>query len=266
LYCNLLQFLFDERKTIKTWNKSHFQQYNVIVPLGSGRCSRVLAATNLSNNKEVCIKLEPIRDCEQIENEIFVLKQLEGCKGVPNILFEGMTNYCNIHWRSLVTDFVGEKTLKDLTLDKESLKQIAKQSIEILQGIHKQGIIHKDIKPDHLVMSKGKLYFIDFGCAGPRNTLPFLNTLRYSAPLTDLTGIVDEKCDFESLWFSFLTLFNNGCLPWDDKDNLGCIINTKKEYLPQNQKNYDYFGLSKIFSKVISELTSIPFHLDPPKS
>eukprot|EP01124_Arcella_intermedia_P012809 TRINITY_DN1918_c0_g1_i1.p1 TRINITY_DN1918_c0_g1~~TRINITY_DN1918_c0_g1_i1.p1 ORF type:complete len:302 (-),score=38.88 TRINITY_DN1918_c0_g1_i1:144-1049(-) len=202
--------------------------FHIVKMIGKGRCSLVFEAKN-EVSKRVCIKIEPCEDCSQITNEINILRnQLFDCIGVPKLLFDGETEYLGTMWRAIVTgmkykhfdlipDVVGDKTLEDFSFgDRLVLEDVANQAIDILEAIHKRGVIHKDIKPSHLVFFQNSLYLIDFGAAGPPGPSDLV-TWRFASILGHFKGLdLDEKSDFESLWFSFLSL--HGKLPWDGVD------------------------------------------------
>jgi len=79
------------------------EDFRLIRSLGKGRRSIVFAACQSSSLCEVCIKLEPEMDCEQIINEFQVLSKLKGSKGIPQVLFYGVATFQGRKYRALVT-------------------------------------------------------------------------------------------------------------------------------------------------------------------
>ena len=66
------------------------------------------------------------------------------------------------------------ENLKDFCENKFSLKtalNIGLQILNVLKEIHKCGYIHRDVKPDNLVVGLGKMsnkvFFVDFGMSTP---------------------------------------------------------------------------------------------------
>jgi len=138
------------------------------------------------------IKIEPYGSkIPQIDNEIVCLKQLETacCKGVPQVLFSGH----------------------------ESNGFVAYEVLLILKQVHCAGVIHRDVKPSHIVFSKnGTFLLIDFGVATTKtNKIGFAGTVDY-ASMRSLLGLPPHaKDDLESLAYSLFFLAQ-GFLPWED--------------------------------------------------
>jgi serine/threonine protein kinase len=187
------------------------QSYQITRILGRGRKSIVYAAVD-ENKKKVCVKLEPILEATQIKNEEVILKLLTNCTGVPKLLYSGKAKFLGERYYAVVTDVIGEYTLRDCgDKDDIELQKIASRCIDILQEIHRKGILHRDIKPNHIIFSKDELYIIDFGVAGERESDTLYVTPEYSATCADFVSL-DESSDFESLWFCLLSLRQP--LPW----------------------------------------------------
>ncbi|MFM7845255.1 MAG: serine/threonine protein kinase, partial [Planctomycetota bacterium] len=88
--------------------------------------------------------------------------------------------------------------------------RLVAQVASALDYAHQSGVLHRDIKPDNLLLdSSGTIWVADFGLAhradldGHTQAGEFLGTLRYMAP-EQLTGQIDSRCDIYSLG---LTLF-----------------------------------------------------------
>ncbi|MDO4168258.1 MAG: PASTA domain-containing protein, partial [Eubacteriales bacterium] len=78
----------------------------------------------------------------------------------------------------LVMGYVEGITLKEYikkrgALDGDAVLKLMKPVIEALASIHEEGIIHRDISPDNiLINNKGKLVLIDFGSARQEQNIP----------------------------------------------------------------------------------------------
>jgi len=79
-----------------------------------------------------------------------------------------------------------------------------------LKAIHSQGLVHRDLKPDNvMVQSSGGVKIADFGLigrAGGRTSLP-MGTTQYMAPEMFTGGTIDGRADIYSLGFLAFQMF-----------------------------------------------------------
>lgn len=50
------------------------------------------------------------------------------------------------------------------------ITELTLELLRIMEGIHKAGIVHQDLKPHNIMRKDGKLYIIDFGLARQLST------------------------------------------------------------------------------------------------
>jgi histidine kinase len=141
------------------------------------------------------------------------------------------------HWGLLLED-TGGRSLADLglagTLSVEEFLDLAIRIAEILEDIHRQQVVHKDINPSNLIWNPhtGRLVLIDFGIATvlSQETTELVGvgglkgTLAYMSP--EQTGrmnqVVDYRTDHYSLGVTFYELLT-GRLPFDARDPLQLV-------------------------------------------
>ncbi|SPO07192.1 uncharacterized protein DNG_09886 [Cephalotrichum gorgonifer] len=161
--------------------------------------------------------------------------------GMPRVLFFGQVDE---HW-VLVSELLGP-TLEDLVqfchdpalivpnvLSVKTVLLIAIEAVARVKYIHSKGILHRDLRPDNLLMGTGNkgniLYVIDFGLATefPPAEIPeptdgkdvapilFAGTIAYASARNHLHKQQGWADDLEGLAYVFRRLLR-GNLPWDD--------------------------------------------------
>ena len=167
-------------------------------------------------------------------------------------------------------DFGGESLkiwLDDLrTFSLDELLMFAISATEILEQIHGQNIIHKDINPSNIILNptSGILKIIDFGISTQlskqhltlKNPDVLEGTLVYMSP--EQTGrmnrALDYRTDFYSLGTTLYELFT-GKLPFESKDAMELVhCHIAKQPVPPNQMNSELpIALSNIIMKLLEK-------------
>ena len=120
----------------------------------------------------------------------------------------------------LVMDYVDGPSLNDVMmerrLEEHELLVVAHRVLEGLQATHAQGIVHRDLSPDNIILRGGqaeKATIIDFGiakdtAAGARTIVgsDFAGKYEYAAP-EQLDGQADARADLYALGASLLSAF-----------------------------------------------------------
>lgn len=127
---------------------------------------------------------------ESFENEIEILKKLADnqykLKGkIPGYL----ADFCSNGTLYLVTEYFEGNDLKQKILDGNEtimFRKVAYQLVDIVQKVHKSGILHRDIKLSNIFIKEdGTLALLDFGSActvdNEKETLKYTSN-GYSAP------------------------------------------------------------------------------------
>jgi serine/threonine protein kinase len=165
-------------------------------------------------------------------------------------------------------DFGGvslKDTLKTRKLDLKSLLQISSQVSETLGLIHKNNIIHLDIKPDNILVNpeKGEVKITDFGISAVLthandelyNPDVIEGTLSYMSP--EQTGRmnrgVDYRTDIYSLGATFYEMLT-GEVPFKSKDPMELIhSHIARQPLPPNIVNS---SIPQVVSSIVMKLLS----------
>lgn len=167
--------------------------YVCMSQLHRGRLTTVFKAQDSHTNQWVAVKVFatpglPPSMVEQVRTEMNIMQRVSQHSGVPSLLKcveEDSMMY-------MISEFCSGGTLLDLIVHlrghiPEAIAcDLASATLSTLEFLHHQGIVHRNIKPEHLLRSeKGQWQLIDFGHAAERG-VHFLNarvgSLQYMAP------------------------------------------------------------------------------------
>ena len=129
-------------------------QYKLGEKLGSGAFGEIYAGRNSLTGQDVAIKLEPLRAKHpQLAYEARVYERMRGKIGIPNVYYFGKEGGHYI----LVMDRLG-KNLEDLfnacgrRFSMQTTLLLADKMLAVLEQVHNEGFIHRDLKPDNFLV------------------------------------------------------------------------------------------------------------------
>ena len=146
------------------------EHYRVERELGRGGMATVYLCTDLRDRKQVAIKVlrHEIGSAVVIERflrEIAFASELDHPQ-IPKVLGSGVIDGLPYY---VMTYIDGESLKKRLDRDKQlpiaDALKIACAVIEPTAYAHKRGIVHRDIKPDNILLSNDGVFVLDFGIA-----------------------------------------------------------------------------------------------------
>ncbi|MEU8510798.1 serine/threonine protein kinase [Kitasatospora sp. NPDC048722] len=134
----------------------------------------------------------------------------------------------------LVMELIDGEPLSDVLkrrgrLDAPETLGLALQVLEALTAAHEAGVVHRDIKPDNLMVRDERVVIADFGIARPgcdtRLTVPgmVLGTAAYQAPEQASTGAVSAAADLYALGVVLYECLS-GQLPYHGETALEVIL------------------------------------------
>ena len=234
-----------------------FGKYKAIKKIGSGSFGYVFKGINLSDQKNVAIKIEKKdTNINLLQKESYYLYQLKGI-GIPDIISYGYSGNYNVLIMTLLGESLGKIFYKNGNFF--PLKDICMFTIQILHRIeyvHSKYLIHRDIKPENFLIGepdKYMIYVIDFGLSKKykssrtnkhiqfKLTKKFTGTARYASINAVRGAEQSRRDDLEAIGYMLMYFFNRGKLPWqgvsckERAEKYGKIYNMKKNL------NYEEF-------------------------
>ncbi|KAM3140647.1 hypothetical protein pb186bvf_007245 [Paramecium bursaria] len=209
---------------VRCFQKNVLKNHKMVQKLGKGSFGEVYKAIDLSNNKKYAIKVMKMEKYDQILQEIKILRRLnhESCIKIHEIYKDEYV------WLKL--DYIkGGELLQFLAaqkqiLDERSIRDIMQTLFEGLEYIHSIGIIHRDIKPQNILMrsrhNSVDLVICDFGLATQFQKLnQSCGTPGFIAPEMLRGELYDYKVDVYSLGV-LLYLLITGKYPFESNNTM----------------------------------------------
>ena len=145
--------------------------YRIISKIGKGGMGEVFLAQDTKLDRKVALKILPSEFAQDKDRMSRFVREAKSASALnhPNILtIYEINEFENTHF--IATEFIDGNTLnqyaKDNRLNYKSALEIAVQVASALDEAHTAGIVHRDIKPDNImVRSNGLVKILDFGIA-----------------------------------------------------------------------------------------------------
>lgn len=216
------------------------QRYEIIEQIGVGGMAKVYKAKDKLLDRFVAIKVlkdqyaEDDEFLKKFNNEAQSAAKLSHVN-IVNVFDIGEDLYKGQKIYYIVMEYVEGQTLKDLILSEGKLsnREIIDYSIQIAKALrmaHNAGIIHRDIKPQNILIDNyGLLKVTDFGIARVSSnatityTSSILGTVHYISPEQAKGNIVDEKSDLYSLG-AVMYEMATGKVPFDADNSVGIAL------------------------------------------
>ncbi len=218
------------------------ERYEILEKIGTGGMSDVYKAKDHKLNRFVAVK---VLKQEFSENANFVSKFRIEAQAAAGLMHPNIVNVYDVgeegenHY--IVMELVEGITLKKYIEKKArlSVKEAISIAIQVSMGIeaaHNNHIIHRDIKPQNIIISKeGKVKVTDFGIAkaATSNTITsnVMGSVHYTSPEQARGGYSDEKSDIYSLGITMFEMLT-GRVPFNGETTVAIAIKHIQEEFP----------------------------------
>ena len=223
-------------------------RYEVLKRVGSGGMADVYMAKDHKLNRNVAVK---VLKSEYVEDEKFLRKFETEAQAVARLSHPNIVNIYDVGIEDGINYIVMELaegiTLKEYIRKKGYLtpKETVEISTQIASAIshaHKNHIIHRDIKPQNILVSDtGIIKVTDFGIAKATSsntvtsTATAMGSVHYISPEQAKGRFCDEKSDIYSLGITMYEMVT-GHVPFDHENGVTiALMHLQNEITPPSQ-------------------------------
>ena len=218
------------------------KRYEILGRIGSGGMADVYKGKDHKLNRYVAIK---VLKSDYRSDQVFIKKFLSEAQAAAGLMHPNVVNVYDVGQDRglyyMVMELVEGITLKDYIEKKGRLSaketvSIAIQMVTGLQAAHNHHIIHRDIKPQNIIISKdGKVKVTDFGIARATTSTQTISTsvmgsVHYTSPEQARGGVVDEKSDIYSIGITLYEMVT-GHVPFDGDSTVSVALKHLQEQI-----------------------------------
>ncbi len=209
-------------------------RYEIMNHIGSGGMADVYKARSLEEDSFVAIKI--LRQ-EYNDDESFVRRFIAEAQATASISHPNIVNVYDAGedqgWHYIVMELCEGTTLKRYIrrYGRLSVRETVDFSKKIAMGIqaaHRKGIVHRDIKPQNILVSEsGEVKVADFGIArattGDTISQNLMGSVHYLSPEQARGNYSDEKSDIYSLGITMYEMAT-GRVPFDSENSVSIAL------------------------------------------
>ena len=218
-------------------------RYEIIEQIGTGGMADVYKAKCHKLNRYVAIK---VMKSEFSQDKTFVSKFWAEAQSAAGLVNPNVVNVYDVGVENgiyyIVMELVEGITLKKYIEKRGKLpyKEAVSIAIQVANGMdaaHKHKIVHRDIKPQNIIISKeGKVKVTDFGIAkvassATINTSASMGSVHYISPEQARGGYSDERSDIYSLGITLFEMLT-GTVPFDGDSAVSVAVQHIQDSIP----------------------------------
>lgn len=239
------------------------ERYEIIGRIGSGGMADVYKAKDHKLNRFVAVK---VLKQEFREDKAFISKFRVEAQSAAGLAHPNIVNVYDVgedHGISyIVMELVEGITLKEY-IDKKgrlAVREATSIAIQVSMGLeaaHRNGIVHRDVKPQNIIISTdGKVKVTDFGIARAvsENTIhsDVMGSVHYASPEQARNGYVSNRSDIYSLGIVMYEMVT-GRVPFDGDSTVAVAIQHLQDEMDPPSKYAPTLPIS--LEKIIQKCT-----------
>lgn len=215
------------------------ERYEILGKIGTGGMADVYKAKDHKLNRFVAVK---VLKAEFREDTTFIHKFKSEAQAAAGLTHPNIVNVFDVGDDEgvyyIVMELIEGITLKEYISKKGrlSIKEATSIAIQVSMGLeaaHSHGIVHRDVKPQNIIISTdGKVKVTDFGIAraASSNTISsnVMGSVHYSSPEQVRGGYSNEKSDIYSLGITLYEMVT-GRVPFEGDTTVAIAIKHLQE-------------------------------------
>jgi serine/threonine-protein kinase len=240
--------------------------YKILKKIGSGGMGEVYLAEDSKLRRKVALKFLPSEYASQLDLKTRFMREAQAAAALnhPNVVtvYEVAEHEDRLY---IAMEYVEGESLKDLIAGKElSTGEVLDVALQISGGLaaaHQAGIVHRDIKPQNILMGKdGRVRICDFGLAKAKRDVTLtqagstLGTIAYMSPEQAQGKETDHRSDIFSFGVVLYQMIT-GRLPFKGEHEvavINSIVNDTPEPLARYKSDVPE-GLQRIVAKAMEK-------------
>lgn len=247
------------------------ERYQIKETIGGGGMANVYLAKDIILERDVAIKVLRL---EYANDEEFIARFDREAHAATSLSHPNIVNIYDVGEEDqilyMVMEYVDGMTLKEYILQRGPLEvyealDIMKQITSAITHAHANGIVHRDIKPQNILMdAKGKVKVTDFGIAmalsatALTQTNSILGSVHYLSPEQARGGMATKKSDIYSIGIVLYELLT-GRLPFSGETPVSIALKHLQNDTP-SVRRFNPDIPQSVENIVLKAMAKDPFH------
>ncbi|MDR3596199.1 Stk1 family PASTA domain-containing Ser/Thr kinase [Clostridium sp.] len=242
-------------------------RYELLEKIGEGGMGIVYKAKCSLLNRFVAVK---ILKSELSTNEDFIARFKREANSVANLSYPGIVSIYDVGVENninfIIMEYIKGKTLKQIIKENSRLSplktlEISSQIAKALQYAHKNNIIHRDVKPDNIILTEDNIVkLMDFGIAKVTDSVTLTNSnkiigsVHYFSPEQAKGKFIDHRTDIYSLGIVMYEMIT-GQVPFNGDTSISiAMMHIQEPIIPPQEIIHDIpENINKVILKALEK-------------